>query len=148
MEVSLFDLIVTKTYLSNNEWRAMAEKVLTHAARRYARRDPKNVGRALLSALKEKQPRCLTDIARGLGYMSAAGIIKLFPDVCKKLLARHRLIPGLKTPGPPQEVPDDKALRRLLVEALIRNVRRPLCVGKKSRVQVFRSFVEKISRVV
>lgn len=118
MEVSLFDFIVTKTYLSNKEWRAMAEKIRLHAARRYARRAPKNVKRALLAALKEKRPRCLTDIAQGLGYVSAAGIRKLFPDICKKLLARHRLVPGLKTPSPRQEVHDDKALRRLLVEAL------------------------------
>jgi AraC-like DNA-binding protein len=153
MEVSLFDFIVTKAYLSNNEWRDMAERIRAHAARKYARREPKNVKRALLAALKEKRPRSLTDIAQGLGYVSAAGIRKLFPDICQKLQARRGLLPSLKTPGLRLEVRDDKALRRLLFEALNQEYPPSLYVlarnlGYKSSHPLLRRFRELCDSII
>lgn len=113
----LLDFFVTKTYLADEEWQGRAEEIKARAARRYERRDPEKVKSALLAALKEKQPRSVAEVAKGLGYMTTAGIHKLFPGICKRLQERYRRLRPKVPFGQRFEI-DDESVRRALLEAL------------------------------
>lgn len=115
--VSFFDFFVTKNYLADEEWLARAEEIKTRAARRYERRDPEKVKSALLAALKEKRPRSVAEVAKGLGYMTTAGILKLFPGICKRLQERYRRS-GSKASFGQRFTIDDETVRQVLVKAL------------------------------
>jgi AraC-like DNA-binding protein len=117
MSVSLLDFFVTKNYLADEDWQCRAEVIKTRAARRYERRDPEKVKSALLAALTEKRPRSVAEVAKDLGYMTTAGIYKLFPGICKRLQDRYRRS-GSKASIDQRFTIDDETVRRVLVEAL------------------------------
>jgi DNA-binding Lrp family transcriptional regulator len=115
--ISLFDFLVSKTYLEDEHWLHRMKEIKTRAAAQIVRRNPEDVQKALMTALKEKPPRSIKEISEGLGYANTCTIERLFPSLCKKLRIRYRKlrvnrIQWRRTPI------DDALLKEVLLRAL------------------------------